>query len=79
MIEGEGYVVWCQGGPADDFRYYTLIEPPNEIEVAPVPMPSGFVRVVGWGDAAYRYVRQPNVEQFDFERIFYPAEWTEAG
>lgn len=74
----EGFVVWCQGGPADGFTYQTLIEPPDEIEVAPTPMPHGFVRVMDWGDAAYRYVRQRDVEQFDWERIYYPAGVTGA-
>lgn len=67
-----GYVVWCQGGPADDFHYETLIEPPRVIELASAPAPFDWVRVLDWGDAAVRYVRVPEVEQFGHERIYYP-------
>lgn len=65
--------VWCQGGPADDFRYETLIEPPAKIHVMPDPFHDGrFIRVVGpWPDAT-AYERVPDVEQFDHERIYYP-------
>jgi hypothetical protein len=69
-----GLIVWLQGGPANDWRYETLIEPPDVIKVIPDPFHEGvWIRVVGpWPDAVH-YQRQPAVEQFDHERIYYPV------
>lgn len=73
------FVVWCQAGDADGFRYETGIEPPDEIVIWRVPggavlAPAfRFVRVLddSW-EGSTVYVRQPDVEQFDHERIYYP-------
>jgi hypothetical protein len=66
--------VWCQGGPADDWRYEALIEPPEQIKVMPDPFHAGqFLRVVGDWPQATTYERVPAVEQLDDERIYYPA------
>jgi hypothetical protein len=73
------FTVWCQGGDADDFRYDTLVEPPDEIDILPNPFRSGdFFRVLGpkWKNAT-TYVRVPDVEQFPDERIYYPKVWVE--
>jgi hypothetical protein len=76
-----GFVVWCQGGPADDFRYETLIEPDNEITLIPVPGRGGdFMRVLNLlpGDepwpGAITYERVRLVEQIDGECIYYPKD-----
>lgn len=67
--------VWLQGGPADGWRYATMIEPPQTIYVIADPiLPNRWVRVpTSWHDGALAYVRVPTVEQFDDERIYYPA------
>lgn len=79
MTMNDFYSVWCQGGPADGWRYETLIEPDDEITLVPVPNRDGeFIRVLKllpgeepWPDAVgYKRVRE--VEQFDGERIYYP-------
>lgn len=73
MSDPQWITVWCQGGPADDFRYETMIEPEPEIEIMPDPFNVGrFLRVVGDWPQATTYVRQPAVEQFGHERIYYP-------
>jgi hypothetical protein len=75
MSDLDWLAVWLQGGPADGWRYATMIEPPQTIYVIPDPILSTqWVRVsVGWPDAlAYR--RVPEVEQLDRERIYYPVE-----
>lgn len=73
------FCVWCQGGPANDWRYETLIEPDDTITLAPVPGREGeFIRVLNlvpgdepWPDAV-TYIRVRNVEQIDGECIYYP-------
>jgi hypothetical protein len=73
-----GFRVWCQGGPANDWSYETLIEPADEITLIPVPRRADeFIRVApdddSWPDATvYRRVR--DVEQIDGECIYYPAD-----
>jgi hypothetical protein len=66
----------CQGGPADNWTYATLIEPDEEISVMPDPFHADrFIRVTGdWPQAAPAIRRVPSVEQFEFERIYYPVE-----
>ncbi len=66
--------VWLQGGPANDWRYATLIEPPQTIYVVRDPFfDTRWVRVpASWGEGSFAYVRVPTVEQFDHERIYYP-------
>lgn len=55
----EGFNVWLQGGPGDGIRVTVSSEPPAVI--------------VLWPDTdAISYVRVPDVEQFDRERIYYP-------
>jgi hypothetical protein len=82
LFEDErGFRVWCQGGPANDWSYETLIEPDDEITLLPNPHRAGeFIRVlkllpgeVPWpGSVVYRRVR--SVEQIDGECIYYPAD-----
>ena len=75
MTEPQWITVWLQGGPANDFRYETLVEPPDEIVVMADPFnDDNFIRVVGPWDGATTYRRVRQVEQFDRERIFYPVE-----
>lgn len=67
--------MWCQGGPANDWRYETPIEPPDEIIL--YPLPGGghneWTRVFAddhWpGTVTYGRVRA--VEQIDGECIYY--------
>lgn len=67
--------VWLQGGPVQDFSYFTLVEPPELIQVMPDPFHEGdWIRVVGSWPQAVAYRREPSVEQLDRERIYYPAE-----
>lgn len=75
--------VWCQGGPADDWGYWTLVEPDDEITLVPVPHGAArFIRVLNllpgeepWpGAVVYRRVR--SVEQIDGECIYYPMSGT---
>ena len=67
--------VWLQGGPANDWRYETLIEPPDEIVMFRDPFHDGrWIRVIGPWEGATTYRRVPAVEQFDHERIYYPAD-----
>lgn len=77
----QGFYVWCQGGPADDWGYETSIEPDDVITLIPDPRRTGaFVRVLNllpgdtpWPDAVtYRRVR--SVEQIDGECIYYPED-----
>jgi hypothetical protein len=75
-----GYLVWCQGGPADGWRYETLIEPDDEITLIPVPRRAGeWTRLPKPmpGDEPWpgvvTYVRARGVEQIDGECIYYPA------
>lgn len=78
--EPQWITIWLQGGPADNWRYETLIEPPNSIEVMPDPFhPGSWLRVVfgSWPEAT-TYERVPSVEQFDHERIYYPCNKEEA-
>lgn len=70
-MEIKGYSVWCQGGPANNWRYETLVEPPATIYVLPVPGPSKFIRILEPCEGSTTYVRYPQWEQFDFERIYY--------
>lgn len=73
--EPRSFLVWCQGGPANDWTYETLIEPEPIIHVMPDPFNAGrFIRVTGDWPEATAYKREASVEQFAFERIFYPAE-----
>lgn len=78
-----GFCVWCQGGPADGWRYETLIEPEDVITLVPVPGRAGeFIRVLNllpgdepWPDAvAYERVRA--VDLLDGECIYYQKEST---
>lgn len=70
------FCVWCQGGPANDWRYETSIEPPDEIVLYPLPGDghSGWTRVFADDDwpGAVRYMRIRTVEQLDGECIYYP-------
>jgi hypothetical protein len=67
--------VWCQGGPASDWDYFTLIEPPKRIKIIRDPFhEERWIRVVGDWPEAVEYERVPLVEQFDHERIYYPVE-----
>lgn len=66
--------VWLQGGPVEDWTYYTLIEPPDVVKIIPDPFREGWLRVVGDWPGATLYERVRGVEQFDNERIFYPRE-----
>lgn len=77
------FIVWCQGGPADDFRYVSLEEPESVMVLAPNPnQAGGWVRVLAVAgddaevDGSVRYVRVAGAEQFDHERIYYPEEPT---
>lgn len=68
--------VWLQGGPADDWTYYTLVEPPARLYVIPHPSLEGeWIHVLddGWPQAI-AYERAAAVEQFNGERIYYPVE-----
>lgn len=67
------FTVWCQGGPSDDFRYRTVVEPPDEIWVLP-RRKGRTMRVMGPWPGATLYRRQPSVEQIDNELIYYPTE-----
>lgn len=77
----KAYCVWCQGGPANDWRYETLIEPDDEITLIPVPTREGeFIRVLNilpgderWPDSVI-YKRMRSIEQVDGECIYYPKE-----
>lgn len=71
MTERDIYVVWCQGGPANDWSYGTAIEPDDEITLIPVPQRAGeFIRVLPGEDEPW-----PNaVTQIDGECIYYPAD-----
>jgi hypothetical protein len=72
--------IWLQGGPADDTRMAVVGDIDgilgDELYVIPNPAQSHDMAWVvveaGWPDAI-RYVRQPWAEQFDHERIYYPA------
>jgi hypothetical protein len=67
--------VWCQGGPADGWRYETMVEPPDRILMLADPFHTGkFIRVVGDWPTATPYERVRAVEQFDHELIYYPVE-----
>lgn len=73
LTDARWFTVWCQGGDADDFRYETLVEPPDEIQILANPFHSGdFFRVLGPWPNAVTYVRVPEVEQLADERIYYP-------
>ena len=66
--------VWCQGGPANDLRYETPIEPDPVIKVMPDPLHEGrFIRVPDDWPEATTYVRVPDAEQSDHQRIYSPA------
>lgn len=76
-----GYQVWLQAGDCNDHRYYTLIEPESTLYFIPNPVPDRhgpWTRVPA--DLAHiyddvrEYMRVPAVEQFSFERIYYPVE-----
>jgi hypothetical protein len=77
----DSFCVWCQGGPANDWRYETLIEPDDVITLVPVPGREGqFMRVLNllpgdepWPDAV-TYERVRSVEQIDGECIYYQVE-----
>lgn len=71
------FLIWCQGGPANNWRYETSIEPDAVIYVAPGVGAFDFIRVLEGWEGATTYVRQPHVEQFGFERIYYPKELVE--
>jgi len=74
MSEDPWIRVWLQGGDADGWEYLTLIEPDPVIEVMPDPFKTDvWIRVVGDWPQAVRYQREPSVEQFAKERIYYPA------
>lgn len=60
MSDVLGFVVWLQGGPGDDVRVVVLSEPPDTI----VYMPDS--------PSPVKYIRVPEVEQFEHERIYYP-------
>lgn len=70
------YCIWCQGGPASGTRIVLLSgeEPPDEISMW--CSPSGiWMRVLAadrWPDAV-AYVRVREVEQVDYECIYYPV------
>jgi hypothetical protein len=64
--------VWLQGGPVEDWHYFTLVEPPEEITIIRDPFHDGWIHVIGPWPGAIRYRREEGVEQFDFERIYYP-------
>jgi hypothetical protein len=66
--------VWLQGGPVEDWHYLSLVEPPETIYVTHTREPHGWVRVLEDWEGAHAYRREPSVEQFDHERIYYPAE-----
>jgi hypothetical protein len=69
--------VWLQGGEADDYRYPTFVELPDEIAmIRDERDASNWLRVLvesKW-PGAVEYVRQRDVEQFDHERIYYARE-----
>lgn len=74
--------MWCQGGPANGWRYHTLIEPDDEITVVPViPGRRGtFFRAPRaepgeekWPNSTV-YVREREAEQIDGECIYYPKD-----
>jgi hypothetical protein len=67
--------VWLQGGPVEDWDYFTLVEPPEVIHVLRNPFPGSsqkWIRVLGGWPEALTYRREPSVEQLDRERIYYP-------
>lgn len=67
--------VWLQGGPVGDWHYMTLVEPPNPLHVMPVSAAhGGWMRVLEpEPGVTHTYARESGVEQFDFERIYYPV------
>lgn len=78
-MAAEWIEVWCQGGEADDQRYMTMVEPPDEILMLRDPFhPEQWIRVVGPWAEAIPYQRQRAVEQIDNERIYYPVQRDEA-
>lgn len=56
----DGFSVWLQGGPGDGVRVTVRPEPPAVIVLWPETR------------EATSYVRVPEVEQFERERIYYP-------
>lgn len=66
--------VWLQGGPVEDWHYFTLIEPPDVIHIMADPFNDGrWLRVLGDWPQATAYRREASVEQSDRERIYYPV------
>ncbi len=64
--------IWCQAGPFDGYRAMTTDEPPDVFWL----QADSAGRVARWASevqGATRYERQRSVEQFDHERIYYPA------
>lgn len=80
MTEPDWKRIQCQGGLADGFEYETVIEPPDTIVLMHTEWRDGqWVRVLpetprAEGVLIVEYVRVPGVEQFGYERIYYPAE-----
>lgn len=83
MTEPTWILVRIMGGEVNGFEYETLIEPEHELVFMKTPWRDfGWVRIprdaiVPDADVEYRhYRREPSVEQFDHERIYYPEGLT---
>jgi hypothetical protein len=79
MTEDPWMKVWLQGGEADGWQYMTLIEPDPIIYVAR-NAPELAARHGAWmrmpspiQGVTLIYRREAHVEQFAFERIYYPV------
>jgi hypothetical protein len=74
------FCVWCQGGEANGFRYWTCLEPGDEIALYRIPGESEdadvckrWCRILlsdNWPGVVY-YVRVAAVEQIADEYIYY--------
>jgi hypothetical protein len=73
VTNGGWFKVWLQGGPVEDFVYFTMVEPPDRLRVMRDPFKPGWIHVTGSWPEAILYERVRSVEQFDRERIYYPA------
>lgn len=72
--------VWLQGGPADDCRWNVVgnldrIMGDSIFVIEHPAAPNQWLIVEKGWPHAIEYVRQPSVEQFTHERIYYPAAW----
>lgn len=68
---GPDYDHWLQGGPCNDLHIFAFVALPAEIHMLNVG--DTWARVLPPWPEAVVYRREPGVEQFDRERIYYPA------